>query len=155
MTSITNPYASLYTNLKNSYTVIHEGAECTFAEYLLAKAGKRSTTASLPATKPTYERTMIGSLVDYVSDKLTLKDRPAKDSTIKSFPVRTSFSALLSSVAACALVLSCGIFALLGNNQGSPFASAKEDSSYTIPATDEEYEDYEEYKDITTETNKN
>ena len=152
MTTISNPYTALYTNLKNSYTVIHEGAECTFADYLLAKAGRRKSASSLPATKPTHERSIITSFVDYVSDKLTLKDSPAKDSTIKNFPLRTSFSALLSSVAACALVLSCGIFALLGNNINSPVASRNEDSSYVSPETDVEVE--EGYEDIITKTNK-
>ncbi len=152
MTSITNPYTSLYTNLKNGFTVIHEGAECTIGEYLLARAGKRSSTTSLPATPSTYERSMIGSLVDYVSDKLTLKRRPAKDSTMKSFPLRTSFSALLSSVAACALVLSCGILALLGQNQVSPFASVGEDSSYVAPVQTDEV--MTEYEDIITEIEK-
>ena len=152
MTTITNPYAALYTNLKNSYTVIHEGTECTIADYLLAKAGRRKANSSLPAKKPTYERSVITSLVDYVSDKLTLKDCPKKDSTIKSFPLRTSFSALLSSVAACALVLSCGIFAILGNNISSPILSNNEDSSYVSPEVTPEVEEFE---DITVENNNN
>ena len=42
-------------------------------------------------------------------DKLTIKEPPIKDKTIRAFPFRTSASALLSAVACCALVLSIGI----------------------------------------------
>lgn len=118
MNTIANPYDALYTNLKNKFTVVHNGAECTVGDFMLMKAGKHSSSKSaLPTTVKTVEREhAIVSIINYVNDKLTVKNPPAKDTTIKRFPVRSSLSAILSAVAACALIISCGIFALKGVN---------------------------------------
>ena len=129
MTTVINPYDALYTNLKNRFTVIHEGKECTVADFMLMKAGKSTAAnSSLPVVK-TYERTTLSTIASYVGDKLTVKNPPVKETTIRHFPVKTSVSALLSSVAACALVLSCGIFALRGGI-GNALSAKTEDSSY-------------------------
>ena len=40
MTAVANPYEALYTNLKNRFTVIHDGKECTVGDFMLMKAGK-------------------------------------------------------------------------------------------------------------------
>lgn len=115
MASITNPYDALYTNLKNRFTVISDGHECTVAEYMLEKAGKKKTNESaLTVASTSTGNRSLANFMYYVNDKLTIKSRPAKDATIRKFPVRTSVSAMLSAVAACALILSCGIFALTG-----------------------------------------
>ncbi len=129
MTYVTDPYDALYTNLKNRFTVIYEGAECTVGDYMLMKAGKRKA-SNLPAAaaKDTYEHKALTSIVDFVSEKLTVKKPPVKDKTIKRFPFKTSMSALLSSAAACALVLSCGIFALSGAKNSAPSVSADSES---------------------------
>ena len=127
MTSVMNPYDALYTNLKNQFTVIYNGSECTVGDFMLMKANKRSE-SSLPIVT-THRTTSIASIVEYVNDKLTVKKAPVKDQTIKSFPVRTSLSALLSATAACALVFSMGVFALSGNN--SPYTAENTTSEYT------------------------
>ena len=115
MATITNPYDALYTNLKNRFTVISDGRECTVAEFMLEKAGKkRANESALTVAGTTASTRSINTFMDYVNDKLTVKSRPAKDITIRKFPIRASVSAMLSAVAACALVLSCGIFALSG-----------------------------------------
>ena len=114
MNVITNPYDSLYTNLKNRFTVVTDGRECSVGEYMRMKAGTEAKTTSLPNAALQAEQKALASFVNYVNDKLTVKVAPVKDRTIRSFPVRTSASAILSAVAACALVLSCGIFALTG-----------------------------------------
>lgn len=148
MTTVMNPYDALYTNLKNRFTVIHEGKECTVADFMLMKAGKSTAqNSTLPVVK-TYERTALSTIADFVEEKLTVKNPPVKETTIRHFPIKTSISALLSSVAACALVLSCGIFALSGGITNAISAKA-EDSSYveqlemdlgeTEPEEDNEY----------------
>lgn len=113
MTSVMNPYDALYTNLKNQFTVIYNGAECTVGDFMLMKANKKSE-SSLPIATTSVRTTSLSTIVEYVNDKLTVKEAPVKDKTIRNFPFRTSLSALLSATAACALVLSCGIFALTG-----------------------------------------
>ncbi len=136
-TVINNPYDALYTDLKNRFTVIHDGAECTVGDFMMMKAGKKnSSDASLPIVT-TYEQGKLATIVDFVSDKLTVKTPPVKDVTIKRFPLRTSFSAVLSSVAACALVLSCGIFALNGSSPLSPY-SASAESGYVEQAPEDD-----------------
>jgi hypothetical protein len=84
------------------------------------KAGKNAN-ATLPSTSFVQENHMVTALINYVNDKLTLKTAPKKDETIKRFPIRTSMSAVLSAAAACALVMSCGIFALSGAKSNSPY----------------------------------
>ena len=117
MTFVTNPYDALYTNLKNKLTIVNDNKEYTVGEYMLMKAGeKQRESSSMALTTRTHEQTAIVSVINFVNDKLTVKNPPKKDRTIRNFPLRTSFSALLSAVAACALVISCGIYALIGRN---------------------------------------
>ena len=140
MTSVMNPYDALYTNLKNQFTVIYNGAECTVGDFMLMKANKRSE-SSLPIAT-TARSTSLSTIVEYVNDKLTVKKAPVKDQTIRSFPFRTSISALLSASAACALVLSCGIFSLSGaNGVNTPHTAEKTDYAYAETATPEQIED--------------
>lgn len=140
MTSVMNPYDALYTNLKNQFTVIYNGTECTVGDFMLMKANKRSE-SSLPIAT-TARTTSLSTIVEYVNDKLTVKRAPAKDKTIRSFPFRTSISALLSATAACALVLSCGIFSLSGAaGANTPKTAEKPDAGYTESVTPEQIED--------------
>ena len=135
MTSITNPYDALYTNLKNRFTVIHDGTECSVGDYMRIKAGKKGET-SLPASF-THEGKPISSVINYFADKLVLKSAPAKDKTIRRFPIRTSMSAALSAVASCALVISCGIFVLSNTNSG--VYTAENNATYTSESIVEDY----------------
>ena len=139
MTSTMNQYDALYTNLKNQFTVIYNGTECTVGDFMLMKANKRSE-SSLPIAT-TARNTSIATIVEYVNDKLTVKNAPIKDKTMKSFPFRTSMSALLSATAACALVLSCGIFSLSGANNLTNSTFTADNSSYTETITPEETEE--------------
>ena len=129
MNSVMNPYDALYTNLKNQFTVIYNGAECTVGDFMLMKANKRSE-SSLPIATTAVKTTSLSTIVEYVNDKLTVKQAPVKDKTIRNFPFRTSASALLSATAACALVLSCGIFALSGGADAAPRTAEKPNTSY-------------------------
>ena len=114
MTKVMNPYDALYTNLKNQFTAIYNGTECTVGDFMLMKANQRAE-SSLPVVASSAKTVSVATIVEYVNDKLTVKRAPAKDRTIRAFPFRTSLSAMLSATAACALVLSCGIFALNGS----------------------------------------
>ena len=146
MTSVMNPYDALYTNLKNQFTVIYNGTECTVGDFMLMKANKRSE-SSLPIAT-TARTTSLSTIVEYVNDKLTVKKAPVKDKTIRSFPFRTSISALLSATAACALILSCGIFSPTGGSASNvPHTAEKPDTGYVETLTPDELEE-----DITYET---
>lgn len=150
MTSVMNPYDALYTNLKNQFTVICNGTECTVGDFMLMKANKRSE-SSLPIAT-TARTTSLSTIVEYVNDKLTVKKAPVKDQTIRSFPFRTSISALLSATAACALILSCGIFSLTGGSASNvPHTAEKPDAGYVETLTPDELEENIAYETIVDE----
>lgn len=111
---MTDKYQDLYENLKNRFTVESEGKDYSLGDYMLMKATKKKEEANLPVVQRSYatkgERA-VALFFDYVNNKLTIKTPPVKDKTIKTFPLRTSLSALLTSVVACSFVLS---FCLVG-----------------------------------------
>ena len=114
MTSYTNSYDKLYESMKDRFTVVNENTEYTLGDYMLMKAGKKKEDSLLPVLQRSNvgkgERT-VAMVVSYVSDKLTIKQPPVKDKTIKAFPFRASASAFLSAVVACTFMLS---FVLVG-----------------------------------------
>lgn len=130
MTTINNPYDTLYANLRASFTYAEDGYECTLGEAMLIKANAvDESTSSGTALAHVQPRTgAISSIVKYVNTQLTVSDAPSRNKTIRRFPLRTSISAICSAVAACALVFSFGIFALKGSSQLSPIASAKNET---------------------------
>lgn len=150
MTTVMNPYDALYTNLKNQFTVIYNGTECTVGDFMLMKANKR-TESSLPIATTSVRSTSLSTIVEYVNDKLTVKKAPVKDKTIRSFPFRTSISALLSATAACALVLSCGIFSLTGASANLSHTAENSKSAYTETFTPEQTEDEVVYESVVEE----
>ena len=81
---------------------------------MLMKANaKKTESTNLPVavkTAVTKSETAVTSIVSFVDDKLTIKQAPVKDKTIKAFPFRASASAFLTASVACAFVLS---FALI------------------------------------------
>ena len=138
MANITNPYDALYTNLKNRLTVIKDGCEYTVGDYMLEKAGEASATA-LPAIRTGYDKGAVVAIVNYVNEKLTVKAPPVKDKTIRHFPLRTSMSALLSAVAACVLMVSCCIYAVVGAS-GSLAPYTADGTEYAEELVNEEIE---------------
>ena len=127
MTKAMNPYDALYTNLKNQFTAIYNGTECTVGDFMLMKANQQSE-SNLPIVASTAKTVTMAAIVEYVNDKLTVKKAPVKDKTMKTFPFRTSLSAMLSATAACALVFSCGILALNGNGSYNLAAENQNDT---------------------------
>ena len=144
MTTVTNSYDTLYANLKNRFTVIYDNTECTVGEYMRLRASKTES-SNLTTNTFAQDNHVVTALITYVNDKLTLKSAPKKDETIKRFPLRTSMSAVLSAAAACALVMSCGIFALTGANGNSPYTAS----------SDETHETYESVEIVEEELNNN
>jgi hypothetical protein len=121
----TNVYENLYTNVKERLTIVNGSNEYSLGEYMLMQAKKEDLETSeepkLPVVAKNYAEVgekALAMVVSYVNDKLTIKEPPVKDKTIRAFPFRASASALLSAVACCALVLSIGIVGMnsLKNN---------------------------------------
>ena len=110
MTQTTNTYDKLYENMKQRFTVSQNDTAYTLGEYMLMKAdGKKSENTALPVA--VMSEVAVTNIVSFVDDKLTIKQAPVKDKTIKAFPFRASASAFLTASVACAFVLS---FALIG-----------------------------------------
>ena len=113
----TNNYDKLYENMKQRFTVSADNQEFTLGEYMLMKAESKKTetvNSNLPVavqTAMTRSEMAMSNIVSFVDDKLTIKQAPVKDKTIKAFPLRASASAFLTAAVACAFVLS---FALIG-----------------------------------------
>ena len=128
MTQTTNNYDRLYENMKQRFTVATEDNQYTLGEYMLMKAGcqKTESASSLPVavkTAVTKSEMAVSNIVTFVDDKLTIKQAPVKDKTIKSFPLRASASAFFTAAVACAFMLS---FALIGFKALSTPAPASE-----------------------------
>ena len=120
----TNSYDRLYENMKNRLTVIENDSEYTLGEFMSMKAEIKKADAMLPVAQrssATKSEKAVAMFISYVNDKLTVKEPPAKDKTIRAFPFRASASALLSAVVACTFVLSFGVIGakLLASSTGS------------------------------------
>ena len=113
-------YEKLYSNMVKSFTVEKNHEDYKLGDYMLMKANakKHSTAKASAETALTVHQSFAGSLVSiasYVNDKLTVKEAPIRDRTIRRFPLRTSLSALCSAVVVCALVISCTVFGVTAN----------------------------------------
>ena len=115
MTQTTNNYEKLYENMKQRFTLSQDDTAYTLGEYMLMKAdGKKSEEAALPVavmTAVTKSEVAMTNIASFVDDKLTIKQAPVKDKTIRAFPFRASASAFLTASVACAFLLS---FVLIG-----------------------------------------
>ena len=115
MTQTTNSYDKLYENMKQRFTVSAENNQYTIGEYMLMKADvKKNESSALPVavkSAVTKSEMAVTNIVSFVDDKLTIKQAPVKDKTIKAFPFRASASAFLTASVACAFLLS---FVLIG-----------------------------------------
>lgn len=126
MATYTNAYDKLYNSMKNTFTVVNDGCECTLGEYMLKRAGEKKNTSNLPVA--TYGRdTAIAAICSYVNDKLTIKTPPVKDKTIRAFPFRSCAAAMLSAVVACTVLFSYGGFVANDSDRGSYVAEIEND----------------------------
>ena len=135
MTQTTNNYDKLYENMKQRFTVSADDTEYTLGEYMLMKAEvKKTENAALPVavnTAVTKSEVAMTNIVSFVNDKLTIKQTPVKDKTIKTFPFRASASAFLTASVACAFILSFAFLGLQALSTPTPTAAQEE------PATKE------------------
>ena len=112
MATNSNCYDRLYENMKNRLTVIDDNSEYTLGDFMLKRAQDKKNNAMVVGEARAITRKVEGGvamLLSYVNDKLTIKKPPVKDKTIKAFPLRASFSALLSAVVACTFMLAFGL----------------------------------------------
>ncbi len=144
---MTNVYENLYKNIQDRMTIVDGQKEYNLADYMLMQVNKETleaevaATTSLPVVAKNYAAAgekALAVVVSYVNDKLTVKEPPVRDKTIRAFPFRASASALLSAVACCALVLSIGIVGMssIKNN-----ADSISETDYHIEDVDTVYTD--------------
>ena len=127
-----NVYDDLYNKMKNNYIVVNENREYSLGDYMRMRADQKSEATNLPVAKTKASgEVIVSSFFKYVNDKLTLKAAPAKDKTIRRFPLRTSLAAMLSAVIACTLIISYGIVALRGANSAIPATAELPETSIT------------------------
>ncbi len=106
-------YEQLYSNMVKSFTV--DEADCKLGDYMLMKANAKKSvnnTTSLAVSARQSVGTSIASIISYVNDKLTVKQAPIRDRTIRKFPLRTTLSALCSAIVVCCLAISCAVFGI-------------------------------------------
>ena len=131
---MTAKYDALYENMKNRFTVESDGSEYTLGEYMLMKASKKDSSArSLPVAVRSSRKTgdsAVLALVSYVNDKLTVKEPPVKDKTIRAFPFRASMSAFLSAAVACSFLLCFSVIGARIFNLAAPEESEASITEY-------------------------
>ncbi len=122
MASVNNVYDNLYNNIKNRFTVESDNCEYSLGEYMLMKAKEKKASGSNLPVMAHQETRAIAAIFNYVNDKLTVKQAPEKDKTLKAFPFRTSVAAFLSSLLLCTVVFTYGVFALnsISSADGAP-----------------------------------
>lgn len=127
MTQTTNNYDKLYNNMKQRFTVSQNNTEYTLGEYMLMRAdSKKTETTALPVavqTAVTRSEVAVSNIVSFVDDKLTIKQPPVKDKTIRAFPFRASASAFLTASVACAFLLSFVLIGAKSMNNQKPVAN--------------------------------
>ena len=136
MTQTMSNYDKLYENMKQRFTVSDDNNEYTLGEYMLMKAeAKKTQSAALPVavnTAVTKSETAMTSIVSFVDDKLTIKQAPVKDKTIRSFPFRASASAFLTASVACAFILSFALIGLQALSTPAPTAYEEQLNNETV-----------------------
>lgn len=138
MATVNNVYDNLYNNIKNKFTVEDKNCEYTLGGYMLMKANEnREAGTNLPATLH-HENRAVASIVNYISDKLTVKKAPEKDRTLKAFPFRSSVAAFLSAALVCTVVFTYSLLSF-GNTSdvaATRIADNSEEVVEQIPAED-------------------
>ena len=122
MATSTNAYEQLYANLKNRFTVVDGKEECTLGEYMLNKNCKEEENSALPVvTAKVHQPSAVVNIVNYINDKLMVKEAPQKDKVMRAFPLRTVAAAFLSAILVCTFVISYGATTLKNvSNESAP-----------------------------------
>jgi len=115
----TNVYDTLYNNMKQRFTVVSGENEYTLGGYMKMKANESKENRNLPATVASHRPAALGTFLNYMNKKLTVKQQPAPEKTIKAFPFRTAFSAACSALVVCTLMFSFGTLNGLAFDRGN------------------------------------
>ena len=130
MATSMNAYEKLYNNMKTRFTVVvNEDCECSLGEYMLSKADKEKEIAELPvATLVPQQPSAVVSFVNYINDKLMVKEAPQKDKVIRAFPFRTAAAALISALLVCTFAMTYGATQLNASTESdATYMSISED----------------------------
>ena len=124
----TNVYDTLYNNMKQRFTVVNGENEYTLGGYMLMKAREKQEKSNLPTTITSNTRSVaLQSVLTYINKKLTIKEAPAPEKTIKAFPLRTALSAACSALLICTLMFSFGALnGLMPASEGGYIAQSEE-----------------------------
>ena len=122
----TMTYDKLYNNMVKKFTVEKDNTEYSLGDYMLMKAQSKKnalTTAESTAltAKSAHEHKYgtLAAVFSYINDKLTVKEAPVRNKTMRSFPLRTSLTALCSALIVCGLVISCCLFGVSNSAIGN------------------------------------
>ncbi len=132
-----NVYEKLYADTKTAFTIVKNDKQYSLGEYMLMKAGNKN----LPAERNKNNGlSIVSKSFSYIKERLTVKNPPHKEKTIKRFPLRTTASALLSAVVVCSLALSFGAFSGKNIHSEAPIVVEPEvsDVERELPVTFEE-----------------
>ena len=106
MNQTTDRYEQLLNTMKNRFTVDNSGNDCTLGEYMLIKAGKKQDPYALPVAETTFKQPgAIVTFVNFINDKLMVREAPQKDKVMRAFPFRTAAAAVLSALLVCTFVV--------------------------------------------------
>ncbi len=132
-----NVYEKLYADTKAAFTIVKNDKQYSLGEYMLMKAGNKNLPAERHANTG---RSIVSKSFSYIKEKLTVKNLPNRDKTIRKFPLRTAASALLSAVIVCSLVLSLGAFSGKNIHSDAPIIAEPEtsDVEHELPSNFEE-----------------
>ena len=124
----TNVYDTLYNNMKQRFTVVNGENEYTLGSYMLMKAREKQEKSNLPTSITSNTRSVaLQSVLTYINKKLTIKEAPAPEKTIKAFPLRTALSAACSALLICTLMFSFGALnGLMPASEGGYIAQTEE-----------------------------
>ena len=154
--SATMTYNELYTKMVNKFTIEKNDKDYKLGEYMLAKARKRKEVTPISKSQATESAlpmpiaakdSRVAALISYVQDKLTVKEAPIKNKTIRKFPIRSSLTAFGSAVVACSLVVVCAFFSL----KAMPTVNGEE--NYIAQDTENELEEKTETASLRYEIN--
>jgi hypothetical protein len=114
--------------MKQRFTVVNGENEYTLGGYMRMKAREKQEKSNLPTTITSNTRSVaLQSVLTYINKKLTIKEAPAPEKTIKAFPLRTALSAACSALLICTLMFSFGALnGLMPASEGGYIAQSEE-----------------------------
>ena len=155
-------YGRLYSDMVKLFAVKQDGKEdVCLGDYMRSRASEckkieeekaqkllaKRERSNLPVqVKKQNETRAISAIFSYVNERLTVKQAPVRDKTIRRFPLRTVLSSAFCAFIMCAVMVCYGVIGMKG---GIGSDSIVNEPKYEYS---EEYTDtlvgYDEYNDI-------